>query len=286
MQAVSGRRALRNNPFAAAGGRKAMLAAVTLGLVAAMLSWSYVQRAGVNAAPVGTVPVVVAAVDIPVRTQITAGMLVVKQIAPDARHPKALSAAEQLDGKVTNLPITAGEQVLSTKFFARKEDSGLAFRIPPGSRAVSVAISEVISSGGMIVPGDHVDVMALFSAGVLGDSASAQGSQAGQDSAAIVLQNIEVLAVAQELQGVIAEPQGTAAGIGSKLSGNSSRPDTQRQEAVARPNARTVTMAVTPEQAQKLILAEEKGKIRLALRAVEDTQPVQIGPTLLKDVAK
>jgi pilus assembly protein CpaB len=278
MQLVGQRKAAGTSPLGqlkSSGARKPLLVAVVLGLAAALLSWNYVQRAGQGARQAALVPVIVAATDIPVRTQITPQMLQVKEVAADARHPKAFTAVEQVTGKVTNLPIAAGEQVLSTKFFLRKEDSGLAFRVPPGRRAVSVSVNEVVTAGGLINPGDFVDVIGLFST-----NSGSGGSAQTQDTATIVLQNIEVLAVAQSLGGV-AEPQGALAGV---TGGN--KADPQRQEAVARPNARTFTLAVTPEEAQRLILAEEKGKIRLALRAVEDHAPVDVGPTTLSEVRR
>src|SRR5688572_8525305 len=239
MQIAAGRRA---SPFAAiAGGRKAALAAAVLGLLAAGLSWNYVQRAGDGARQGALVPVVVAAQDVAVRTQVTEGMLTVKQVPAEARHEKAFTSLEQLNGKVTNLPIAAGEQVLSTKFFARKEDSGLAFRIAPGKRAVSVNVNEVISTGGLIVSGDFVDIIAIFTSG---GSGASQGD-ATTDSAGMVLQNIEVLAVARSIQTSVADPTGAAA-VAGNVTGN--RPES-RQEAVARPTARTATLAVTPEEA-------------------------------------
>ena len=270
--------ARRSSPLAGIkGNRKAFLAAAVLGLLAALLSWNYVQRAGQSSSSAGLVPVVVMAQDVPVRTMITPQMLTLKQVPADARHEKAFTAIEQLDGKVTNLPLSAGEQVLSTKFFARKEDSGLAFRVPPGRRAVSVTVNELISTGGLIVPGDFVDVIAVFA------PAGAQNGQSADpagDSAGIVLQHIEVLAVAQSLQIAPADPTGAQAVTG-QVTG--SRTDT-RQEAVARPNARTMTLAVTPEEAQKLILAEEKGKVRLALRGVEDHTVAGVPTTRLAQV--
>jgi pilus assembly protein CpaB len=267
MQLTAGRRAA---PFSSTtgGSRKPILVAAVLGLLAALLSWNYVQRAGQSTKQAGLVPVVVAAQDIPVRTQVTAGMLQVKQVPADTRHEKAFTGLEQLDAKVTNLPISAGEQVLSTKFFARKEDSGLAFRIGPGKRAVSVQINEVISTGGLINPGDFVDVIAIF-------PPAPNSADPASDSAGMVLQNIEVLAIAQALGGPAADPTGAQA-VAAQATG--SRSD-GRTEAVARPNARTATLAVTPEEAQKLILAEEKGKIRLALRGVEDHATVGVGST-------
>jgi len=273
MQIAAGRKA---GFSPAAGGRKALIGAAVLGLLAAMLSWSYIQRAGQGARQTGLVPVVVAAQDIPVRTLVTPQMLTIKELPADARHAKAFTGVEQINGKVSNLPIAAGEQVLNTKFFARKEDSGLAFRIPQGRRAISVNVNELISSGGLINPGDFVDVITVFS----GTEGASQAGQANQDSAAMVLQNIEVLAVAQSLQGPASEPTGANA-VAGQVTGN--RPDS-RQEAIARPNARTATLAVTPEEAQKLILAEEKGKIRLALRGVDDHDSVAVGATRLNQV--
>ena len=270
MQIAAPRRATPLSSIA--GGRKALLAAAVLGLLAALLSWNYIQRAGQGARQGSLVPVVVAAQDIPVRTQVTAQMLTVKQVPADTRHAKAFTGLEQLNGKVTNLPIAAGEQVLDTKFFARKEDSGLAYRIPPGKRAISVNVNELISSGGLIVPGDFVDVIGIFPpVGTANSAASSEG-----DTAAIVIQNIEVLAVAQSLQTVAETPTGVSQ-IGAPRSDG-------RQEAVARPNARTATLAVTPDEAQKLILAEEKGKIRLALRSVDDHDAVQVNTTKLSQV--
>ena len=251
------------------GNRKAIMAAALLGLLAAYLSWSMVQRAGQGASQAGMVPVVVAAQDIPVRTQVTAQMLEVKHVATDARHEKAYTGLEQLNGKITNLPIAAGEQVLSTKFFARREDSGLAFRVPPGRRAVSVNVNEVISTGGLINPGDFVDVIAVFPATSANDTAS--------ESAGMVIQNIEVLAIAQAIGGPATEPTGAAA-IAGQVQG--AKPDS-RQEAVARPTARTATLAVTPEEAQRLILAEDRGRIRLALRGVDDHEAVGVPATRL-----
>lgn len=271
MQLVGGRKTLGGSSAGVLSGRKPLLFALTLGLLAALLTWNYVQGARQGARQAGLVPVVVAAQDIPVRTQVTPQMLAIKQVPADARHEKAFTGIEQLNGKVTSLPISAGEQVLSTKFFARKEDSGLAFQVPPGHRAVSVSVSEVVTSGGLIVPGDYVDVISLFA----GDNKTTE------DVASTVLQNIQVLAIAQSLQGVAPDPSGPSA-----LLNNNTKTDTTKQDAVARPNARTATLAVTPEDAEKLILAEQRGQIRLALRGIDDRQAVSVAPVQLSDVRK
>jgi pilus assembly protein CpaB len=239
------------------GTKKALGVAMVLGLAAALLSWQYVQRQGQAARQAQLVPVIVAAADIPVRTQVQPPMLAVKQVPADARHPKAFTSLEQVNGKVTNLPISTGEQVLSTKFFERKEDSGLAFRVPPGKRALSVNVQEVVTVSGLVLPGDFVDVIVLF-----------PGTGAEQDMASVVLQDVEVLAIAQSLHGPATEPQRSG-----PLPGQS---EPAKPAAQPNPAARTATLAVTPEQAQRLVLAETKGSIRLALRAVEDHGPADV----------
>ncbi len=278
MQIATGRSPARTGRLSALSARKPLLLAIAFGLAAALLSWQYVQHAAQARRQAALVPVLVAATDIPVRTEVTPQMLAVKQVPADARHPKALTAVEQAAGKVASLPISAGEQVLSTKFFTRAEDSGLAFRVPPGRRAVSVGVSELISSGGLINPGDFVDVIGIFSN--QSDGAASPDGAAGQDVATVVLQNIEVLAVAQSIQG-----PAESAGLAANLPG-SSRPDPTKQEAVARPSARTATLAVTPEEAEKLILAEEKGKIRLALRSTEDHEILTPAAVTLRDLRR
>jgi pilus assembly protein CpaB len=284
MQLVSGRRTAAGSRLDILSNRKPLLVALVLGLLAAFLSWSYLQSAGQRPKEVELVPVLVAAADIPVRTEIRPDMLAVKQVTMDARHARAFTAFEQVNGKITSLPIAAGEQVLNTKFFARKEDSGLAFRIPPGKRAVSVNVSEVVTTGGLIVPGDFVDVLALFDGGSVSGSSS-RSANAEQASASTVLENIEVLAVAQTYQTIGDEPQGPASAL-QRASSQSKSNEPAKQEAVARPGARTATLAVSPDEAQVLILAEQRGTIRLALRGVEDHAVVGVSPTRIEAILR
>src|SRR3990172_10908981 len=138
--------------------------------------------------------VVVATQDIPARTKLTSTMLKDQEMPVSAKHPEALSTLKQAEGQVTRLPITKGEQVLVTKFAVAREEAGLSFIIPPSKRAVAVTTSEVIGAGGLTLPRDNVDVIAVFDAKAM-----------GKDMAAIILQDVEVLAVAQKLQGEVPE---------------------------------------------------------------------------------
>ncbi|MGI5836455.1 MAG: Flp pilus assembly protein CpaB [Chloroflexota bacterium] len=256
--------------------------AVVLGAVAAVLVWSYMQQLQQEAeriaqsgigkpAEVAAIPVVVATQDIPARTKVTASMVAVKQMPPDAKHANAFAEVSEVEGKVTKLPITAGEQVISNKFVVQREEAGLAFTIPPSKRAVAITVNEVIGAGGLIVPGDYVDVIGVFDKETM-----------GKDMAAIILQNMLVLSVAQSIEGELPpeEPKTPVQQVGDQIRVPEPTP-TPVVKPKAMPEAKTVTLAVTPEEAQRLVLAEARGTLRLALRPAKEVSQVSLEPALL-----
>lgn len=257
--------------------------AVVLGLIAAVLVWGYMQQVQQEAQRVSqigkpeaapVVPVVVAAQDIPIRTKIAASMVAVKQMPATAKHPNAFASVQEVEGKVTKLQISSGEQVISNKFALQREEAGLAFTIPPSKRGVAITTSEIIGSGGLIIPGDFVDVIGVFNKDTM-----------GKDMAGIILQNIEVLAVAQAIQGEVppAPEKGPVQQVGDQMKAPQPTP-TPVVPAQPRPQAKTVTVAVSPEEAQRLVLAEARGNLRLALRPVKDATIVNMPPALLSTI--
>jgi pilus assembly protein CpaB len=254
------------------GSRKVFILAVLLGLIAAALAGRYIQQLKEAAKPEPLEPVLIAARDIPARAAIADDLVTVKRIPASARHPQALSSAQAAAGKVTKMPIASGEQILASKLFNERDDSGLAFIVPPGKRAVSVALSEVIGSGGLIVPGDHVDVVAVF-----------KDERDGQDVATIVLQNIEVLAVAQRLVGD-PPPVSTAAKIGQQAGLTGAIGAATKADPSPQAQARSVTLSVSPDEAARLVLAEERGKVRLALRGHQDETRVERVVVAMRDL--
>lgn len=252
-------------------GKVAMVLAIGFGLAASLLVWVYLKNLSNASEPVPTIAVVIAASDIPPRTSLTKQMLRLQEVPVDLQHPKSFTSIDKLEGKVTRLAITGGEQVLDTKVFAEREESGLAFVIPPNKRALSVGISEVIGSGGLIVPGDKVDVIAVF-----------DERQAGKNMAAIVLQDVEVLAVAQLILGE--EPVSIVSAVGQQNGLFGGSKDQSKADPKSQPTAKSVTLAVSPDEAQRLILAEEKGKIRLALRPYGEKSRADIPEAVLTSI--
>ena len=264
------------------GGRTGLLLlfAIIFGLVAAGLTWYGFAQMKEDTSPktavVETAPVVVAKLRIPPRTVMTAEMVDIKQVRKEDKHPNAYSSVNEVVGKTTKQSITAGEDVLSTKFFGDREESGLAFIIPEGMRAVSVSVSELSASGGMIVPGDHVDIIAI------GHASLEKGTEVSPDGrtvtfseiskATVALQNVEVLAIAQELRGT---EEATTPAVVSAVTGQEAT--TKEKQAQASPSARTATLALTPLQIQRLLLFSDLCELHLVLRPAEDDKELDIG---------
>ena len=243
--------------------RRAFIVAALFGGLAAILSFMYLKNAGNtdDAKSIATVPAVVAVRDIPERAVIKEGMIEVRMMAPDARHNLALPEKELAVGQLTRVPIATGEQVLRNKIADGVQAVGFSNNIPQGKRAVAVATTEVIASGGHIGVGDYVDVIGVFevydpTASTKNTAAAGQGEKPKLFASVTILQNIQVLAVAQKSDPTIQ--------TNGKSGDNTSRKTNE---------AKTVTLALTPEQAEKVFLAEETGALRLSLRPFgEDEQ--------------
>jgi pilus assembly protein CpaB len=266
-------------------GKVAVGLALVLGIATSYMVYTFLNRARLASQAVPTTKVVTAVRDIPARTAITSAMVRVVDVPVPAKLPLAVSSVDQMEGKVTKLPIYRGEQVLPTKLFVTQEDSGLAFVVPPGKRAVAVGVSELVGSGGMIVPGDYVDVLAVIDAhtqngqSTQGDKQQISLSWEQEPSvsavAQYILQNVQVLAVAQNLETNMPGEAPAPKTPGPALPGQT--PQNQVGQSVpANPTAHTATLAVDPTQAQRLVLAEDKGRIRLVLRSHGDDSTMNI----------
>lgn len=246
-----------------------MALAVVFALIAAVLVFVVLSNSGDStssqkAAPaVNTVAVVTATSDIPARMRITADMLRISAIPADLALTGTYSTSESLAGLTARYPIAKGEQVTTAKVGEElKDDKSLSLVIPAGKRAIAIPVKEQTNVGGLVLPGDIVDVIAIF-----------EHSDTSVDKAVTLLQNVEVLAVAQEKQEPI--PPSVDAAQGSTDLGQTPS-DVQQQ-----PDAGTITVAVTPDQAQLLALTAEKAKLWLTLRARGDAANVELGETNL-----
>jgi len=249
------------------GGKAVLLLALFLGLISAVLVYVYLSQAGgeKTAASGDTKQVLVAREDIPVATRITDSMVELKAIPVEAVHPDSFSSTEGVVGNMARYPIAAGEQVLSDRVAASSvtlregEKLPLPYIVPEGKRAVSVSTSALIGAGGLMRPGDYVDVILTLN---LGDD------QIGR----IILQNLEVLALDQKVEKVAPKFE----------EGQEERTPTGEGE--TKPEAVTVTLAVAPVEGEVLTVAEEcagnfGGRLALALRPFGEHNTVETRST-------
>jgi len=260
-----------------ASGSVLLVIATLLGVMTAAAAFGYLSRTTVDQADVATAtertrPVVVSLVEVDAGTRLTSDMVEVREV-PDVAILLG-SAADPLEvvGRVTRYPLITGEQVTSNKLVldGQSSGSGLAFSVPPGMRAAAVPVNEIRGSGGLIVPGDRVDVVVhtdyerLFAPSGL--TTLVESDERRQPTTLTVLQDVLVLAVAQS----------TTPPIDGQSDASTLRPD----GAEAQPAAGSVTLAVTPSQAQSLFFATQEGTVGLMLRPFGETETSRLDPLL------
>ena len=220
----------------------ALVVAVFFGLVAAYGIYNFLshQQKETDTLRAANQDIIVAAQDIPPGTAFNEETMK-KGLIKTTPWPKtsipagAFSSPQQLVGKVNRVKIIANEPILESRLAG--EGAGLTVRLEPGKRALALRVDEIVGVSGFIVPDDRVDV--ILTTTPLG---AAQDTKISK----IVLQDKRVLSVAQSTEQKDGKPQ----------------------------LARSITLEVTPEEAEKLSLASQEGQIVLALRGLGDDTPV------------
>jgi pilus assembly protein CpaB len=239
--------------------RLILIGAIALAVVAAVLVFASLRNFGGGSGSNsigGTVSVVVAAQDIKAGTKITSDMVTTAVIPSKVMVEGAVTDKQAAVGLTNLYPIYKNDQVSAPKLGQGDSKCGFTCAIPNGLVAVSVPISETTSVGGLIQPGDHIDVTAVY-------------NKANGDNATSLLQNVLVLAVGQNAAKATAQLDAN----GNPLPADSAAvvaPDNQD------PNnkARTLTVAVNPLDVGTLALATTQGTVYLSLRAPGDTTTV------------
>jgi pilus assembly protein CpaB len=133
--------------------------------------------------------------------------------------------------------VRMNEPLLDGKLSDRNGQGGLPIVIPEGMRAITVSVNEVVGVAGFVVTRTRVDVVLII---------AAPGSS--EMVSKTILQNIEVLAVAQNFQ---PNPEGKPTVVS------------------------VVTLLLSPDDAERLILATSQGRIQLTLRNMIDVQTIR-----------
>ncbi len=262
--------------------RLSLLLGLGLGAVAAVLIAVVLTRAG-NDKSERTVPAtrlaVVAAQDIPAHSRLTAAMLKVQSYKIEDVDADAFTTVGQLTNRVTGSAVAAG-QVILPAMVSTTAGEGLTFTVSPSMRAISIGVREVVTAGGNVTPGNFVDIVGVFGVSKAGDISPLLAQLTGEPVGPLfapegstvtftLLQNVRVLAVAQNLPN---EPKASATAQGGTNLAAKVNPN---------PGAATVTLEVTPQQAQILAVADLHGTLRLSLRPFGEAGRAPVNPIIV-----
>ena len=200
-----------------------------------------------------TVPVVVAATEVTRFSALREDQMTIREFPRDLVPPGAISSVQDAVGRVTAGLLIKDEPILDAKLAPRGAGRGMAAVIPKGMRAFTIQ-TPTVSAGvaGFILPGNKIDVLLTI---------TGQGThdQTGGGSSSTLLQNVEILAVDQ-------------------------RVEAPSDNKVDPAQLRSVTLLVTPDQASKLNLGQNKGTLHLSLRNPEDTEAARTSVATLADL--
>ncbi|HVE76867.1 MAG TPA: Flp pilus assembly protein CpaB [Actinomycetota bacterium] len=234
-------------------GLVAIAAAVVTGLgIYSYLSWLRAQI------PIAgkLVPIVVAAQDIAPGTVLEASMLDVSEHPEKYLPAGALGSSSEAVGKVTSVPLFAGEAVVAKKLGSQ---GGFSSTVPPGTRAFSLIVPFGAGLEAPPTPGDRVDVIVTLGQDVIGSPRTTT-----------VLRHKEVAAV-----GRVPPP---AVSQGSDADGGEAS-DRLSFDRLGGRDGIALTIFVTPDEAQRLAMAQTLGRVTVVLgpaAAPEEAAPPSV----------
>jgi pilus assembly protein CpaB len=193
-----------------------------------------------------TQPVVVATRDIPEGAAIDRMALTVASWPTQTVPPGAYSTMDSVVGRVTRVNVFTGEAMVPGRLAPSGTGPGLELKIPPGQRAMAVRINDVAGISGLLQPNSRVDVLVTI-----------KEANGDKQVAKLFMENMRVLSVGTSIQ----------------------------RDAAGKPNtATTVTLGVTPEEAERLAIAMNQGAIQLVLRGYGDPDSVRTKGASSSDV--
>lgn len=221
--------------------------AIVFGLLTAGIIYSYITAMEQSLDTTEYVNIVVATKALPAKTVIDSSMVSTKKIPKEYMHPQEITDSKQVVGNFLRVPITEGQSFYKEHLLKPGETKdGLAFIVPKGKRALTIPVDEVSGIAGLIKPGDRVDVITTIAI--------------DEDPYTIIaVQDIPVLAVGKEMD---------------------------RKNDVKEINASTITVAVNYDEAKPLMMASQRGAIRLMLRSPLDGGKGPAAPFRLEDFLK
>lgn len=185
-----------------------------------------------------TVAVLVAARDLNVEEVIKSDVVRVENRPRSSVPPGSIGDIRKADDRWVMVKMFEGEPIIENKLAPKGTPSGLVARIPKGMRAVAIEVNETTGVSGFVMPGHHVDVI----------QNRQEDARNKKPVAEPLLEDVLVLAAGQTL----------------------TRPEDKTIL------VRSVTLAVTPEDADMLVAAKMKGPLSLSLRGLAESKTKKI----------
>jgi pilus assembly protein CpaB len=228
-----------------------LLASLIAGAVQFALSARSVEAAPVKQAAAPALAIVTAAANLPPGHMIRPGDLA-ELVWPQGEPPPGAIVsgspqAQELAGSVTRRALEAGELFHAAAVIRPGERGFLSALVAPGNRAIAIAVDATTSAGGLIWPGDRVDVILTQE---LRDDAVPLAQRVLSET---ILSNVRILSADQRLT-----PAGQAAPGPADVASDPAKPGVPA----------TVTLEVTPVEAERVTVAGTLGRLHLTLRGV------------------
>lgn len=213
------------------------LAILILGIVIALgTAYSLKSRMSAPSAQVASTQILIASADIPAGSFVRADAQLALADWPEDNITASMLTSEAVqpgdfEGAVARRNISKGEPITGNTLVKSNEGGFMSAVLEPGKRAVSIAVDSTTGNAGFIFPGDHVDLILTHQVDVNGTVERASET---------FIEDARVLAVDQML-------------------------DNPENAPVL---AKTVTLEVTPRQAEEINVAKDLGHISLSLRSL------------------
>jgi pilus assembly protein CpaB len=198
------------------------------------------------------VPVVVAATDITRGGTISGELLKTRGFPRELVPPGAITKLEDAIDRTVAIPLMRDDAILETKLAPKGAGRGMAALIPKGMRAFTITTTLASGVAGFILPGNKVDVLLTIKEGMA-------STFTGGGSTTTLLHDVEILAVDQRI-------------------------DAPAENKVDAKEMRSVTLLVSPDDANVLELGQSKGNLHLALRNRDDRVAGKARPATMLDL--
>jgi pilus assembly protein CpaB len=225
----------------------AVLAALVISLGITAVFYAHLTRTQASSRP-KTKRIIAAAVALQPGAPIAAANLTEIAWPENVPLEGLIEKKEDVTGHVLMYAVASQQPVLR-RDLASSASLGLSAKIPDGMRATAIKTNEVTNIAGFIFPGSHVDVLITL---------KPENNNAASTETSTVLQNVLVLSTGTKMD---PDPNG--------------KPE----------NVNVVTLLVSPEQSEKLALAQNQGTIHFVLRNGGDSANPDVRPVDLAELA-